>query len=96
VFCSEPAFGLPTLPGELVGRVDAATPVMVGEFSDDAGGAYVMLVNLSLERSVKAVMTLAGESAGAEIASVDDGVFRPVKLEGGLWLTPGQGVLLRL
>jgi len=96
VYCSEPLFGLPPLPGALVTQVEASAPIMVGEFADGAGGAYAMLVNLSLERSAKVVVALAGESRGVEIASVDDGEFRRTELESGLWLTAGQGALLRV
>ena len=52
---------LPSLPGRILRRVQSTAsprgfsqdepPIMVGEFEDEKGHEYVMLVNLSLERS---------------------------------------------
>ena len=65
VFFSEqsPAGSLPRLPGRIVKQVRTTTsprgfvklspPVMVGEFRDQAGKDYAMIVNLSLERSAE-------------------------------------------
>ena len=59
VFFSAPApvDDLPLLPGKLVEAVACPTPVMVGEFKHANGEAYVMIVNLSLERSAKFTLT---------------------------------------
>jgi len=86
---------LAQLPGGLVQSVDAPAPVMVGEFVDGEGRDYAMVVNLSLERSVKVFVTPGREGTATDVASVDDGRFRPIGLEAGLWLTAGQGALLR-
>ena len=96
VYCSEAMFGLAPLPGRAVRAIEATAPVMVGEFVDDGGGEYAMVVNLGLERSVKVFVTPVTEGTTAEIASVDDGGFRAIDLAAGVWLTAGQGVLLRL
>ncbi|HEU5315583.1 MAG TPA: hypothetical protein VFX49_05695, partial [Chloroflexota bacterium] len=83
------------LPGRVIEAIDAPDAVMAGEFSDSDGGDYALLVNLSLERSQKVVPHLAG-GRQATAASPDDGAFRPLDATKGIWLPPGQGILLRL
>jgi hypothetical protein len=98
VFFSAPApvDNLPLLPGGLVEAVACATPVMVGEFRHASGESYVMIVNLSLERSAKFTLTLQQPRADIKIVSAADGSLASFDQKAGLWLTAGQGVLLDL
>lgn len=91
-----PADGLPLLPGRLVDAVTCATPVMVGEFQAPDGTPYVMVVNLSLERSAKFTLATAQPHDAISIVSAMDGALSPYDKNAGCWLTAGQGVLLRL
>jgi hypothetical protein len=86
---------LPVLPGELVEEVTSGTPVMVGEFSGPAGQRWVMLVNLSLERSTQLKFKPRGNYAGMRSVSPVDGSLSPLEADHSLWLTPGQGVLIK-
>lgn len=91
----EPHRALPLLPGELVEDAQAATPLMVGEFVDRGGAPYVVVVNLSLERSASVTLSLRrGQIVTA--ASVEDGRFRPIDAERPIWLPAGQGTILQL
>ncbi len=58
VYFTDPAMdsSLPALPGKHVERVDAKQPLMIGEFESAKGNQYVMVVNLSLEKSVAFVL----------------------------------------
>jgi len=47
---------LPLLPGNIVKGVQCAEPLMIGEFESEKGNRYVMVVNLSLERSARFVL----------------------------------------
>jgi hypothetical protein len=91
-----PAPGLPQLPGTLVESVLAPTPIMVGEFRAPEGRGYVMLVNLSLERSTRVTLTLRAPVSRIRLVSAADGSRSDHEEEQGLWLTPGQGLLFRL
>jgi len=91
-----PVDGLPLLPGQLVEVVACPTPVMVGEFNHEDGEAYVMIVNLSLERSAKFTLTLRPPHDQIKVVSAVDGSLSAFDQKAGLWLTTGQGVLLRL
>ena len=51
-----PEPSLPVLPGEYVKSVESDSPMMVGEFAGKKGERYVMVVNLSLEKSAKFVL----------------------------------------
>ena len=51
-----PEPSLPVLPGEYVKSVESDAPMMVGEFTGKKGEHYVMVVNLSLEKSAKFVL----------------------------------------
>lgn len=94
---SAQADGLPGLPGAVVSAVTSETPVMVGEFTDASGVTYAMLVNLSLERSAKIVLTPKQTGALSAIISAVDGRPRAMDLtKEELWLNAGQGVLLRI
>lgn len=87
-----PADNLPLLPGKIVKSVACNNPVMVGEFKDEAGGRYAMIVNLSLGHS--APLTLTTGEKSVELISAMDGSRHPFNPAAGLWLTPGQGILL--
>jgi hypothetical protein len=91
-----PAEGLPVLPGELVEAVTCPAPMMIGEFRHAGGDRYVMLVNLSLERSAKFTLKTAQQFAVINLVSSVDGAFSPFNQSDGLWLVAGQGALLRL
>lgn len=91
-----PAEGLPVLPGRLVETIAADTPMMVGEFVHQDGSDYVMVVNLSLERSAKFTFMASAEINPPQIISSEDGRFVPFDVEKGLWLVAGQGALIRL
>ena len=58
-----PASSLPLLPGRLVRSVETPTPVMVGEFAGSTETRYALVVNLSLKRSARAVVTVLGKRA---------------------------------
>jgi hypothetical protein len=88
-----PARGLPLLPGKLVRSVASPAPVMVGEFSGAGSERYVMVVNLSLERSAKVVVKARAKSM-KRVSPVDRSL-RPLT-KGSLWLAAGQGMLLKL
>lgn len=90
-----PAAGLPLLPGRLIQSVACANPVMVGEFQDASGGTYAMIVNLSVEHSARLALQ-ANFAAKCRRVSATDGTFQSFDEKAGLWLTPGQGVLLEL
>ncbi len=97
VFFSEPApvEGLPPLPGQLVTEVTCPAPLMVGEFRHANGEAYVMVVNLSLERSAKFTLAFR-QPCAASVVSAADGSLSAMDQKAGLWLTAGQGTLLAL
>jgi hypothetical protein len=91
-----PVNGLPLLPGKLVDAVMCPTPVMVGEFRHANGDNYVMLVNLSLERSAKFSLTTKPPFETIQVVSPVDGSLSTYDQKSGLWLVAGQGVLLKL
>ena len=92
-----PAAGLPTLPGRVVATLTSSTPMMLGEFSSADGNDYVMLVNLSLERSANFSLVAKNRSDSLEEVSTLDGALRPFTAgKDGFWLTAGQGLLVRL
>lgn len=102
-----PDKSLPLLPGRVVtavratsslrGLASAAPPrVMVGEFTDGDRADYVMLVNLSLERSANIKFDTAKDYKTRQVVSAEDGRLSALDAQRGQWLTPGQGVLVRL
>jgi hypothetical protein len=91
-----PVDNLPLLPGQLVDAVACATPVMVGEFKHANGDAYVMVVNLSLERSAKFTLQCRAPCAAIKMVSPVDGTLSDFDQQNGLWLVAGQGALLAL
>jgi len=83
---------------------------LVGEFADDAGLPWVMVVNLDRQRSSFARVTLRTEHRTVEEVSRGSGALRPVARDQGVpatggyadgvvtafWLAPGDGRLMRL
>lgn len=111
-----PPDDLPRLPGRVVRETGVETPVMVGEFTDENGTDFAMVVNLSLRESVRLLLETAGEYNERAVLSPESGEWHPLdehnnllinasfkarftpggeQYRNGLWLTAGQGVLLR-
>ncbi len=90
-----PASGLPTLPGKLVEGVSSKVPVMVGEFRDNSGGRYVMVVNLSLEQSADVQIQAAN---GFDVCKVlfSPGGFTSCLKTDTVYLAPGEGALMAM
>jgi hypothetical protein len=91
-----PDASLPILPGKWVQKVDADVPMMVGEFVSSTGENYVMVVNLSLEKSARFDVQTKIDSE--KIWTVDVGEEGRLVLAShkkGIWLTAGQGVLIK-
>ena len=101
-----PAKDLPLLPGRVVqeiqstasprGLLKATPPIMVGEFQDDQGHDYVMLVNLSLERSANIKISTTKTYKAKQFFSAEDARLLPLDEDNGHWLLAGHGVLIRL
>jgi hypothetical protein len=71
--------------------------MMLGEFKSIAGDDYIMLVNLSLERSASFSLASRSPPDFLEEVSTADGTLRPFTAgKDGFWLTAGQGVLVRV
>ncbi len=91
-----PGEKLPELPGELISSVTCATPVMVGEFADPEGERYVMVVNLSLEKSAKFSLQTARAFSEMKAISALDRRRRSFDPKATNWLTAGEGLLIEL
>jgi hypothetical protein len=97
---------LPLLAGRIVREAQAkasprgfaptALPVMVGEFQDATGVDHLMIVNLSLERSANIRLQTHKTYVSKQVFSAQDGHTLPLDEENGLWLTAGQGALIRV
>jgi hypothetical protein len=98
VYFTQPADpSLKTLPGETIESVTSARPIMVGEFTHrDDGSCYVMLVNCGLDRTTEIRIKQRGAARTMTQVSPVDASSIPMNLGDPLWLTPGQGVLLKL
>ena len=61
VYFTDPSIdpSLPLMPGEHVKHIKCAEPLMVGEFLSEKGNRYIMVVNLSLERSARFIVETA-------------------------------------
>jgi hypothetical protein len=90
-----PVENLPLLPGRLVESLSCTNPVMIGEFRHGDGSDYVMVVNLSLERSAKFQLTPKESVRSIHLVSAATGGSLPLKPNEDTWLVAGQGVLLR-
>jgi hypothetical protein len=55
-----------------------------------------MLVNLRLQRSANIKLDTAKDYTSRQVVSPEDGSLSPLDAQRGHWLTPGQGVLVRL
>jgi len=101
-----PVKDLPLLPGQFVqevqstasprGLADTKPPVMDGEFQDEEGHDYVMLVNLSLERSANIKIGTVKTCKAKQFFSPEDGRLLPLDEENGHWLLSGHGVVVKL
>lgn len=91
-----PAGSLPLLPGNWVEKVEADAPMMIGEFVSKIGTNYVMVVNLSLEKSVKFKLTTKIPNEKIWTLSVgENGYLVETDINEGYWLTAGAGVLIK-
>jgi hypothetical protein len=102
-----PTKSLPLLPGRIIKQVQSratthgtaradSPPVMVGEFTDEHGADYVMLVNLSLTRSTNLKLETIRTYKSKQTFSAQDGRLLPLDEQNGLWLVAGQGILVKL
>ncbi len=101
-----PVPSLPPLPGRLVRRVQSTAsprklgrhepPVMVGEFADPDGVDYVMIVNLSVERSANVKIETVKPYKSKLVFSPEDARLAPLDEENGHWLLAGHGALIKL
>lgn len=78
------------------GFADNAPPVMIGEFRDEKGRDYAMLVNLSLAHSANIKITTAKTYQTKMVISAEDGRLVPLDETNGHWLPAGHGVLIKL
>jgi len=91
-----PAKSLPLLPGKWVKNVDANVPMMVGEFVSSTDTNYVMVVNLSLEKSARFdIQTMIPDEKIWVLDVGEEGEFVQASHRKGIWLTPGQGILIK-
>jgi hypothetical protein len=98
--------GLPELPGRIVQQApskaslrDAAAgelPLMIGEFAAENGADYLMVVNLSLERSANIRLTTVKHYQTKQVFSAVDGRLSPLDEANGHWLPAGCGLLVKL
>ena len=101
-----PVSDLPLLPGRILNHVKSIAsprgfsqdepPIMVGEFEDGQGQDYIMIVNLSLERSVNIKMHTRKTYRTKLLISAEDSRFLTLDEKGGHWLPAGHGVLIKL
>jgi hypothetical protein len=90
-----PLDSAPALPGKLVEKLNADGPIMIGEFASDGGAVdHVVLVNVSLERTVAVELNELLSKNAFESYSPEDGHL--TKCDAKLYLAAGQGILLKL
>ena len=82
------------LPGRIVKTAKSDAPLMIGEF-EGKDADYMMVVNISLERSTKFELSLHSD-AKIEIVSAIDGKTYPMVKVRDEWLNTGQGVLFKI
>jgi hypothetical protein len=91
-----PDASLPVLPGKWVEKAESDVPLMVGEFESAGGTKYVMVVNLSLEKSARFDIKTKIDQEKIWILDVgENGRFVQASHKNGIWLTAGQGVLIK-
>ena len=69
---------------------------MVGEFKDEKGLDFVMVVNLSLERSTNIKLATVKPYKVKQVFSSENGRLLPLDEKNGHWLLAGQGLLVKL
>jgi hypothetical protein len=99
-----PPEGHPLSESRLVNRLEMRTPsirppipphYLVGEFEDDRGRSYLMLVNKDLTHSF--LFRLELKQTGRKLFRVSPYTGREEPLAGEMdWLAPGAGILLRI
>ncbi|MCE5260163.1 MAG: hypothetical protein LLG44_14060, partial [Chloroflexi bacterium] len=87
--------GYPIAPLAIQDTIECANPLMVGSFGGQEGERYGMLVNLSLTHSAKITLKLAIAEGCLQMFSTTTGRYLPFLAGKPLWLTAGQGMLLR-
>jgi hypothetical protein len=97
---------LPLLPGRIIkhaqskassrGIAKMEPPLMIGEFIDEHGGDYVMVVNPSLERSTNVRLETIKAYKAKQVFSAVDGRLVPLDDKNGHWLVAGHGILVKL
>jgi len=100
-----PIEDLSLLPGKILREVqstasprgfsDAKPPIMVGEFQDEQGHDYVMLVNLSLVGSANVKIGTVKTYKTKQVFSTEDGRLMPLDEDNGHWLLAGHGLLVK-
>lgn len=90
-----PVDNLPLLPGRLVESVSCANPLVIGEFRHGDGQDYVMVVNLSLQRSARFQLSSRGSTRSIYLVSAVTDASVQLKPADETWLVAGGGVLLR-
>jgi hypothetical protein len=79
----------------LLQGVGTGSKMLIGEFADDSGRPYAMLVNKSLKESTS--FRLQPRSEGARLYRISPVTGKESELGGeGNWLAPGAGVLVRI
>lgn len=91
-----PLDSVPALPGELVQAIETDVPVMVGEFVAEDAGRYIMVVNLSLEKSANIALELSEAYQGGTVISAEDESELGMEEGNASWLVAGQGALIKL
>jgi hypothetical protein len=85
----------PGLPGKLVKKLEADSPLMIGEFASKGDAVdHVMLVNLSLDRTAKVPLKELRSLGNLDEYSPQDGHL--AKCGADVYLAMGQGVLLKV
>lgn len=98
-FTEPPADNCLPLPGNLIESATSTAPLMIGEFRGQDAETYVMVVNLSLETSVRFNIKTRGSGASFPLLKVVSPVDRSLAdfdAKTGYWLPAGQGILLKL
>ncbi len=91
-----PVDTLPVLSGKLVKSIDSDTHMMVGEFTEIDGSNYIIVVNLSLKKSVNFIIKTVSSHKKTQIVSAVDGSLKEIDPDTGHWLVAGQGILIKL
>ena len=91
-----PAKSLNALPGNWVEKLETDAPMMLGEFASKNGTRYVMVVNLSMEKSAKFKLITKIQNEKIWILEAgEDGYLIEKDINEGYWLTAGAGVLIK-